>query len=70
MLAGLPAVALLLACPATHADDDTSFGSGANAANTWNFRAAAVCFQELALVPVASPWTGNTLNGVVNFSGW
>ena len=60
--AAAPAVtSLALAAPA-HADNDSSFGSGANAANNWNFTASAVCFQELAVVPVGSPWTGDAAN--------
>ena len=46
MLAALPAAAL--ASPA-HADDDSNFGLGVNAADNWNSSAAAVCFQELAV---------------------
>ncbi|MFF7472651.1 hypothetical protein [Streptomyces sp. NPDC008092] len=65
MLAALPAAALALATPA-HADNDSNFGSGVNAANNWNFSAAAVCFQELAMVPVGGAWVGDTLNHCVN----
>ncbi|MFG2961069.1 hypothetical protein ACGF5O_46025 [Streptomyces sp. NPDC048291] len=65
MLAALPAAALALASPA-HADNDGNLGSGVNAANNWNFSAAAVCFQELAVVPVGGAWNGNTVNHCVN----
>lgn len=57
--------ALALAAPA-HADDDTNFGGGVNAASNWNFTAEAVCLQELAVVPVGAPWTGNTTNHCAN----
>ncbi|MFI6642605.1 hypothetical protein [Streptomyces sp. NPDC050504] len=61
----LALASLALATPA-HADDDTDFGPGVNAANNWNFTAAAVCFQELAVVPVGGAWNGNTVNHCVN----
>lgn len=63
----LALASLALVSPA-HADDggDSNFGPGINAANNWNFTAAAVCFQELAVVPVGGAWTGNTLNHCVN----
>ena len=57
--------AIALATPA-HADNDSNFGPGVNAANNWNFSAASVCFQELAVVPVGGAWNGNTLNHCVN----
>ncbi|MCX5226296.1 hypothetical protein ABZY16_17675 [Streptomyces sp. NPDC006553] len=57
--------ALALATPA-HADNDSNFGPGVNAANNWNFSAAAVCFQELAVVPVGGAWTGDTANHCTN----
>lgn len=62
-----------LAAPA-HADDDSNFGQGVNAANNWNFTAAAVCMQELAVVPALADWTGlhknNCSNGnVIDHSG-
>lgn len=66
MMAILPATALAFAAPAAHADNDSNFGSGANAANNCNFSAASVCFQELAVVPVGGPWVGNTVNHCVN----
>ncbi|MCX5139969.1 hypothetical protein [Streptomyces sp. NBC_00338] len=61
----LALAALSMAAPA-HADDDSNFGPGVNAANNWNFSAAAVCFQELAVVPVGAPWVGNTVNHCTN----
>ncbi|GAA2986543.1 hypothetical protein [Actinokineospora diospyrosa] len=45
---------------------DLNFGVGVNAANNWNFSAASVCFQELAVVPVGGEWSGNTTNHCVN----
>ncbi|WP_033285314.1 hypothetical protein [Streptomyces sp. NRRL F-525] len=66
MLAMLPAAALALAAPAAHADNDSNFGPGVNAANNWNFSAASVCFQELAAVPVGGAWAGDTVNNCVN----
>ncbi|MFE6814129.1 hypothetical protein [Streptomyces sp. NPDC057677] len=61
----LACAALALATPA-HADNDSNFGPGVNAANNWNFSAAAVCFQELAVVPVGGGWTGDTTNHCTN----
>lgn len=66
MLAALPAAALAFAAPAAHADNDSNFGSGVNAANNWNFSAASVCFQELAVVPVGGAGVGDTVNHCVN----
>lgn len=56
-----------IAAPAHAADDpDSNFGPGVNAAGNWNFSAASVCFQELAVVPVGAPWTGDQTNHCVN----
>ncbi|MFG3192464.1 hypothetical protein [Streptomyces omiyaensis] len=63
--AALALTALALAAPA-HADDDSNFGPGVNAANNWNFSAASVCFQELAVVPVGGAGTGDTFNHCTN----
>ncbi|MEU6786811.1 hypothetical protein ABZ912_47105 [Nonomuraea angiospora] len=49
-----------IASPA-HADHDSNFGGGVNAANNWNFTAAAVCLQEVAVVPM-----GNHVNNCSN----
>ncbi|MFJ6897672.1 hypothetical protein [Streptomyces hokutonensis] len=65
MAVACAAAALALATPA-HADDDTNFGPGVNAANNWNFSAAPVCFQELAVVPVGGAWNDNTFNHCTN----
>ncbi|WP_062438020.1 hypothetical protein [Herbidospora daliensis] len=52
---------------AAHADDpDSNFGGGVNAANNWNFTAAAVCLQEVAVVPVLGDWVGNHVNNCSN----
>ncbi|MGV9625753.1 hypothetical protein [Streptomyces sp. NPDC003487] len=65
-LAGLPLAALALSAPAAHADTDSNFGSGVNAANNWNFSAAAVCLQELAVVPVGSAPLDSAVNHCAN----
>ncbi|HEY9375070.1 hypothetical protein [Streptomyces sp.] len=57
--------AAALASPA-HADNDSNFGSGVNAANNWNFTAAAVCLQEVAVVPVLGDWVGDHANNCSN----
>ncbi|WP_405942199.1 hypothetical protein [Streptomyces sp. NBC_00207] len=71
--AALTLAALSLGAPA-HADNDSNFGGGVNAANNWNFTAAAVCLQEVAVVPVLGDWVGdhtdNCSNGnVIDHSG-
>jgi hypothetical protein len=70
----LAAAALAAAAAPASADNDTNFGSGVNAANNWNFTAAAVCLQEVAVVPVLGDWvsdhTSNCSNGnVIDHSG-
>ncbi|MGW5738359.1 MULTISPECIES: hypothetical protein [Streptomyces] len=64
-LAGLVLGSIAMAAPA-HADNDSNFGEGANAANNWDFTAAAVCLQELAVVPVGGDWTGDHQNNCSN----
>ncbi|MEU6274932.1 hypothetical protein ABZ871_21335 [Streptomyces populi] len=64
-VAALALASAALAVPA-HADNDSNFGSGVNAAGNWNFSAAAVCFQELAVVPVGGAGVGDVLNHCVN----
>ncbi|MCB5163906.1 hypothetical protein LG634_03520 [Streptomyces bambusae] len=54
-----------LAGPA-HADNDSNFGGGVNAANNWNFTAAAVCLQEVALVPVLGDYVADHANNCSN----
>jgi len=71
--ATLAMAALAMAVPA-HADNDSNLGDGVNAANNWNFTAAAVCFQELAVAPIVAPIVGESVhdcsNGnVLNHSG-
>ncbi|MFD7398848.1 hypothetical protein ACFV60_27890 [Streptomyces virginiae] len=63
--AALTVAALALATPA-HADNDSNFGGGVNAANNWNFTAAAVCLQEVAVVPVLGDWVGDHANNCSN----
>ncbi|WP_405972630.1 hypothetical protein OG496_26235 [Streptomyces sp. NBC_00988] len=65
MAAACAAAALTLATPA-HADNDSNFGGGTNAANNWNFTAAAVCLQEVAVVPVLGDWVGDHANNCSN----
>ncbi|MEU9666443.1 hypothetical protein AB0E25_12775 [Streptomyces bobili] len=64
---GLPAVtALTTSTPALAADDGGSFGGGVNAADNSNFTAAAVCLQEVAVVPVLGDWVGDHVNTCSN----
>ncbi|MFF5424044.1 MULTISPECIES: hypothetical protein [unclassified Streptomyces] len=63
--AALVLASVALAAPA-HADNDDNFGGGINAANNWNFTAAAVCYQELATVPVLGDWVGDHANNCSN----
>lgn len=63
MLLALGAVGI---AGSAHADDDSNFGGGVNAANNWNFTAAAVCLQEVAVVPVLGDWVGNHVNNCSN----
>ncbi|MEV8321237.1 hypothetical protein AB0Q95_44530 [Streptomyces sp. NPDC059900] len=66
LLGVLPALVLSLAAPAAHADNDSNFGGGVNAANNWNFTAAAVCLQEVAVVPVLGDYVSDHLNNCSN----
>ncbi|MFB7242252.1 hypothetical protein CW362_16750 [Streptomyces populi] len=54
-----------MAAPA-HADNDSNFGGGVNAANLWNFTAAAVCLQEVAVVPVLGNYVSDHVNNCSN----
>lgn len=65
MFAALPALAVSLAAPVAHADNDSGSG-GVNAANNWNFTEAAVCLQEVAVVPVLGDWAGDHVNSCSN----
>ncbi|MEU6818804.1 hypothetical protein [Streptomyces sp. NPDC046860] len=64
----LAALALAVAAVATpaHADNDSNFGGGINAANNWNFTAAAVCLQEVAVVPVLGDYVSDHVNNCSN----
>ncbi|SHJ86308.1 hypothetical protein SAMN05421803_110192 [Nocardiopsis flavescens] len=69
----LALAALGVGSPA-HAADDSNFGGGVNAANNWNFTSAAVCLQEVAVVPVLGDYVSdhvdNCSNGnVIDHSG-
>jgi hypothetical protein len=66
MLATLPVLALSLATPVAHADNDPNAGSALTAVNNWNFTAAAVCLQEAAVVPVLGDWVGDHQNNCSN----
>ncbi|MFD6298291.1 hypothetical protein ACFWFU_26115 [Streptomyces sp. NPDC060235] len=48
------------------ADNDSNFGGGINAANNWNFTAAAVCLQEVAVVPVLGDYISDHANNCSN----
>ncbi|MEF9883897.1 hypothetical protein [Streptomyces sp. P9-A4] len=65
-VAALVLAGVAIAAPSAHADNDSNFGSGVNAADNWNFTAADVCVQELAVVPALSDWTGNHKNNCTN----
>ncbi|MFJ9947765.1 hypothetical protein [Kitasatospora sp. NPDC091207] len=56
---------LALGTPA-HADNDSNFGDGVNAVNNWNFTAAAVCFVEVAVVPVLGHYGSDHVNNCTN----
>ncbi|MGW2490220.1 hypothetical protein ACWCV9_23800 [Streptomyces sp. NPDC001606] len=69
----LTAATLAIAAPA-NADTGEDLGNAVNAANNWNFSAAAACLQEVAVVPVLGDWVGdhthNCSNGnVIDHSG-
>jgi hypothetical protein len=53
--------ALAAASPA-QADSDNNFGGGVNPANNWNFSAAVVCLQEVAVVPVLGDYVRDHVN--------
>ncbi|OLT28328.1 hypothetical protein BJF83_15715 [Nocardiopsis sp. CNR-923] len=57
--------ALGLAAPA-HADTDSNFGEGVNAADGWGFVPAAVCLQEVAQVPALGDGVGGHANHCSN----
>lgn len=65
-LAALALAGASVATPAHADDDDSNFGGGVNAANNWDFTAAAVCLQEVAVVPVTGDWVGDHANNCSN----
>ncbi|MBW5424786.1 hypothetical protein GKQ77_25010 [Streptomyces sp. BG9H] len=66
-LTALALSTLAVTAPApAHADDGHHTGNGTNAANNWNFTAADVCLQELAVVPVLGDWVGDGANNCAN----
>ncbi|GAA4967725.1 hypothetical protein GCM10023205_35890 [Yinghuangia aomiensis] len=65
-LGALTLLASGLATVPAHADNDSNFGGGVNAANNWNFTAAAVCLQEVAVAPVLGDWVGDHANNCSN----
>ncbi|MEU9732684.1 hypothetical protein [Streptomyces sp. NPDC048002] len=66
VLAATLAVAALATAAPAHADNDSNFGGGANAADNWNFTAAAVCLAEVAVVPVLGDWVSDHANNCSN----
>jgi hypothetical protein len=66
-VAGLVLGSIVLAAPVHAADDpDSNFGGGVNATNNWNFTAAAVCLQEVAVVPVLGDYVSDHANNCSN----
>ncbi|MEU3057671.1 hypothetical protein [Streptomyces griseus] len=66
VLTALPVLALALAAPVAHADDGAGLGGGAEAANNWNFAAAEVCPQELAIIPAMANYVSDEVNNCSN----
>jgi hypothetical protein len=64
-LSALSLTFLTLAAPA-RADNDSNFGGGVNAANNWNFTAAAVCLADVAVVPVLGDYVSDQINNCSN----
>ncbi|MFJ4439638.1 hypothetical protein [Streptomyces sp. NPDC088923] len=63
----LAAAAFSAAAPApAFADNGDNFGGDVSATKDWNFSAADVCIQELAVVPALSDWFGNHKNNCSN----
>ena len=65
-LGALSTLAGLAAASPAQADNDSNFGGGVNAANNWNFTAAAVCLQEVAVVPVLGDYISDHVNNCSN----
>ncbi|MFH8526863.1 hypothetical protein ACH4GE_00405 [Streptomyces tendae] len=59
---GLLSIAALSAATPAFANDEANSGNGVNAADNWNFSAAAVCIQEVAVVPVLGDYTPDHTN--------
>lgn len=66
LAAAAVATAAAAAAPCAYAVNDSHFGGGVNAANNWNFTAAAVCLQEVAVVPVLGDWVGDHADNCSN----
>ncbi|MGW3912061.1 hypothetical protein ACWEBX_11160 [Streptomyces sp. NPDC005070] len=62
MTAALTLAAAAMAAPA-HADN---LGDGVKAVTNWNFSAAAVCLQEVAVVPVLGDYIADHVNNCSN----
>ncbi|MER6344963.1 hypothetical protein ACWC10_30555 [Streptomyces sp. NPDC001595] len=62
----LAATAALATSSPAFADNDSNFGGGVNAADNWNFTAAAVCLMEVAVVPVLGDWVSDHTNNCSN----
>ena len=57
--------ALAAASPAA-AGPGSNFGGGVDSADDWNFSAAEVCLQELAVVPVLGDYVSDHVNNCSN----
>ncbi|MET7289579.1 hypothetical protein [Streptomyces sp. NPDC005573] len=66
IMAGITAALALTAAAPAYADNDSNFGGGVTAANNWNFTAAAVCLQEVAVVPVLGDYVSDHVNNCSN----
>lgn len=71
MIAVLPALALSLAAPMAHADDDSNFQGPVSAADNWNFSTLPspvpeILGQEVAKVPVLGSYVGSQKNNAAN----
>ncbi|MFF3595782.1 hypothetical protein [Kitasatospora indigofera] len=63
---GALSLSLLALTSPARADNDSNFGGGVNAANNWNFSAAAVCLVEVAVVPVLGDYVSDHVNNCSN----
>ncbi|MEU4612878.1 hypothetical protein [Streptomyces umbrinus] len=64
-MAAMALTAAVVSTPA-HADNDSGFNGGPNAANNWNFTADKVCLQEVAVVPVLGDYVSDHVNNCSN----